>query len=310
MIGGRSRGVALLLVVMLTAAVVVVVATAQRRTALDLRRTTNLVFVDQALAYHFGAEDWAAHLLRRDAEQDTVDDLTEDWSQHGVVLPIEGGRMVGTLEDMQGRFNVNNLRKPDGTIDEAQLAQLKRLLDALGAAETERIANAIADWIDADQDPRPTLGAEDSSYLRLDPAYRTADAPLHWIGELRAVDGIDAATFTLIAPNLAALPAPSTINVNTATLPVLQSLADAARNDPLTSILARQRSAPFASVPEFSAEFGRSMPAGVRLSVDSHHFALRTTVVIEGVTSTMYSLLARASSGATHPLRRSTDLEP
>lgn len=307
----RQEGVALLLVLALTAAVVAVVATAQYRAALEVRRTTNLVFADQALAYHLGAEDWTAHLLRRDAEDDaTVDDLTEAWAQQGVVLPIEGGRMVGAVADLQGRFNVNNLVKADGTVDEVALAQYKRLLDALGVAETDRIAAATVDWIDPDQDPRPPLGAEDSSYLRRDPAYRTADAPLLWVGELRAVDGVDAATWAVIAPHLAALPRGTAINVNTATLPVLQSLSEDARGAPLDEVLARQRDAPFSSVQEFSAAYGRAVPNGLALDVRTSHFELRTTVAIEGITSTMYSVLARASGGATRPLRRSTDLTP
>lgn len=307
----RQRGVALLLVVGLTAAVVAVVTTAQYRAALEVRRTTNLVFADQALAYHLGAEDWASHLLRRDGDEDTVDDLTEPWNQDGVMLPIEGGRMVGAIADLQGRYNINNLVKADGTVDEAAFAQLRRLLDAVGAAETDRVAAAIIDWIDVDQDPRAPLGAEDSSYLRLDPPYRTADAPLLWVGELRLVEGVDAATYALLAPHVTALPRGTAINVNTATLPVLQSLSEDARGAPLDDVLARQRSAPFDSVADFSGAFGRNVAAGVVIDIKTSHFALSTTVEVEGTTSTMYSVLARATSGAaTRPLRRSTDLTP
>lgn len=310
MSGARQRGVALLLVVALTAAVVAVVVTAQHRAALEVRRTTNLVFADQALAYHLGAEDWTAHLLRRDAEDDQVDDLTEPWARQGVVLPIEGGRMVGAVADLQGRFNVNNLLAADGTVDQAAFAQFRRLLDAVGVAETDRVAAAVVDWIDADQDPRQPLGAEDSSYLRREPAHRTADAPLRWVGELRLVEGVDAPTFDLLAPHLAALPRGTPINVNTATLPVLQSLAEEARGADLDAVLARQRDAPFGTVQEFSAAYGWPVPNGIALAVETSHFELRTTVVIEGITSTMYSVLARASGGATRPLRRSTDLAP
>jgi len=302
--------VALLLVVGLTAAVVAVVATAQFRSALEVRRTTRLVFADQALAYHLGAEDWASHLLRRDAEQDTVDDLTEAWAQQGVVLPIEGGRMVGAIEDLQGRFNLNDLLKADGTVDEVRLQQLRRLLDAVGVAEVDRIAAAIVDWIDPDQDPRAPLGAEDSSYLRREPAHRTADAPLRWVGELRLVDGVDAEAYALIAPHVAALPRGTPINVNTATLPVLQSLSESARGAPLDDVVARQRSAPFGSVPEFSAAFPHGVPNGIALDVQTAHFGLATTVVLEGATSTMYSVLVREPSHATRPIRRTTDPTP
>lgn len=299
------------MVVGLTAAVVAVVTTAQYRAALEVRRTTNLVLADQALAYHLGAEDWASHLLRRDGDEDTVDDLTEAWNQNGVVMPIEGGQMVGAIEDLQGRFNLNNLLKADGSVDEVAFTQLRRLLDAVGATETDRVAAAIVDWIDADQDPRAPLGAEDSSYLRLDPPYRSADAPLRWVGELRLVEGVDAATYARLAPYIAALPRGTAINVNTATLPVLQSLSADAQGAPLDDVLARQRGAPFGSTAEFSTAYGRNIAAGVAIDVKTSYFALTTTVVIEGTASTMYSVLARASNGATtRPLRRSTDLTP
>jgi len=310
MSAASERGVALLLVVVLTAAVVMLVATAQFRAALDLRRTTNLVFHDQALAYQLGAEDWACHLLRRDAEEDTVDDLREGWNLKGIALEIEGGTLNGEIEDLQGRFNLNNLIKDDGTVDEPSVAQLRRLLDAAGVADADRIAAEIVDWLDADQEPRGGLGAEDSTYLSLEPGYRTADARVAWVGELRAVAGIDARTYALIAPHLAALPRRTAINVNTATVLVLQSLADGARSDPLDAVLARQRDAPFGSVPEFTQAYGHPPAEGILLAVASDHFALRTAVTIEGTTSTLYSVLARASSGATRPLRRSSDLTP
>lgn len=306
----RVRGVALLLVVALTAVVATLVVAFQFRDALQIRRTTNLVLADQARAYHLGAEDWAGALLQREGENDSTDDLLEPWNQQGLVLPIEGGRLVGSLRDMQGRFNINNLLKSDGSVDVAALAQLRRLLLALEITETDRIANAMVDWLDSDQEPRFPFGAEDQTYLRLVPAYRSADRPALWVGELRMVDGMTAADFARLAPNLAALPGHTALNVNTAPLPVLQSLADAAIGDSLASVTARQQQAPFLDQADFAREFGHSIPDGIVLGVRSQHFALETAVEFDGLTTTMYSLLARTPSGAVRTLRRSADPEP
>lgn len=305
-----ERGVALLIVIALTAAVAILVAALQFQGALQVRRTANLVRADQARAYHLGAEDWAGALLRREGRDDPRDDLTEAWNQQGLVLPIQGGRLVGTLRDLQGRFNVNDLVGNDGRADEVALARFRRLLAALEIEEPERIAGALVDWLDADQDPRFPFGAEDQTYLRLVPAYRSADRPLLWVGELRAVDGISAEAYARLAPNLAALPSRGPLNVNTAPLAVLQSLADDAVGDPLAQVLARQRAAPFDDVADFAREFGHTVPDGVALGTRSEYFALETAVEFDGLTTTMYSLLARTPGGAVRTLRRSADPEP
>ena len=306
----RSRGVALLIAIALTASVAVFVAALQFQGELQLRRTTNLVRSDQARAYHLGAEDWAGALLQREGRDDPDDDLTEPWNQQGLVLPIEGGQLVGTLRDLQGRFNVNELIKDDGKVDPVAAARFERLLAALGIEERERIAGALVDWLDADQEPHFPFGAEDQTYLRLVPAYRTADRPMLWVGELRTLDGVDAEVYAKLAPNLAALPERGPLNVNTAPLAVLQSLADESVGDPLTEIVARQQSAPFADAAEFARDFGHTIPEGVALATRSKFFALETAVQFDGLTTTMYSLLARTPGGATRTLRRSSDPEP
>jgi len=307
----RERGFALLIVLALTVIVTAIVALAQERAGLDLVRTRNVVVADRALAYQLGAEDWVAQLLRRDAEDDIVDSLVEDWARGSHDLQLEDGAMMhGAIEDLQGRFNVNDLLAEDGSVDEAALAQLQRLLTGLGVAEPERVVAAIVDWIDADQDLRAPYGAEDSVYLRRDPPYRTADAPLRWVGELRLVDGIDATGFALMAPHLTALPARTAINVNTATPAVIASLAEDVDPGTVERIVARQRDAPFHSVDDFKRELGRDLPQGVLLSVETGWFALRTAAVVEGLTVNLYSVLARAPGGATRTVRRSTDLVP
>lgn len=307
---GRARGMALLVVVALTAAVAIIVAGLQFREALQIRRTTNLVLADQARAYHRGAEDWAGAMLQREARDDAGDDLTEAWNQQGLVLPIEGGRLVGTLRDLQGRFNVNDLIADDGSVDAVVVARFQRLLAALDIGEPERITGALVDWLDADQEPHFPFGAEDQTYLRLVPAYRTADRAMLWVGELRALDGMTAEAYEKLAPNLAALPSHGATNVNTAPLAVLRSLADGAIGDPLTTILARQHAAPFTDVADFAREYGHTIPDGIALGTRSQYFALETAVEFDGLTTTMYSLLTRSPGGAVHTLRRSADPEP
>jgi general secretion pathway protein K len=218
----RQRGVALvtaLLVVSLATVAAVAMAT---RLHVDVRRTGNLLHGEQAYAYALAAESWARVILRRDADDSKIDTLGEDWATALPPIAVEGGFVSGRIEDLQGRFNVNNLVGPDGKPSEPDLEYFKRLLGLLDV-ETG-LATALLDWIDADINATFPDGAEDDIYLLEDPPYRTANRPLVSISELRLVKGFSAEVIAKLEPYVTALPEPAAINVNTATALVLQAL--------------------------------------------------------------------------------------
>ena len=55
----------------------------------------------------------------------------ETWAKPLPPLPIEGGTVAGRLEDLQGRFNLNNLVFADGTTNPDGVKQLERILTSL-----------------------------------------------------------------------------------------------------------------------------------------------------------------------------------
>jgi general secretion pathway protein K len=56
-----------------------------------------------------------------------TDHLAEIWATELPGLPIEGGGEVfGSIVDLQGRFNINNLVDQAGEADEASLDQFRR----------------------------------------------------------------------------------------------------------------------------------------------------------------------------------------
>ena len=60
---------------------------------------------------------------------------------------FEGGQIGGSIDDAQARFNVNNLAV-DGIVSRVELLRLRRLLEILELPQA--LADALADWIDAD----------------------------------------------------------------------------------------------------------------------------------------------------------------
>jgi len=220
--GGRQRGVALvtaLLVVTLATVAAVAMAT---RLNVDVRRTGNLLHGEQAYAYALAAESWAEVILRRDANDSKSDTLAEDWATALPPIAVEGGFVSGRIEDLQGRFNVNNLVGADGKPSKPDLEYFKRLLGLLDM--DPGLATALLDWIDADIDATPPDGAEDDIYLLETPPYRAANRPLVSTSELRLVRGYSAEMIALLEPYITALPEPTALNINTASALVLQAL--------------------------------------------------------------------------------------
>src|SRR5690606_39757620 len=83
------------------------------------------------------------------------------------------------------------------------------------AAQAQGMADALADWIDSD-DQRAPLGAEDRSYAARADGYRTGATLLAEPSELRAIRGYDAVAYARLRPHVCALPVggPSPVNVN------------------------------------------------------------------------------------------------
>ena len=225
----RQRGVALitaLLVVALATAAAVAMAT---RLNVDMRRTGNLLNGEQAYAYALAAESWAYVILRRDQADSEYDSLGENWASALPPIAVEGGFVNGRIEDLQGRFNVNNLivdggdpAEPEAAVDDEQLAYFKRLLDVLDLEPA--LAPALLDWIDADINATFPDGAEDEAYLLAEPPYRTANGPMVNISELRMVQGFTPEVIAVLVPHVTALPEETTININTASAAVLRAL--------------------------------------------------------------------------------------
>jgi hypothetical protein len=94
-----------------------------------------------------------------------------------------GGFRYG-LTDESTRLNLNIL----GFVEAFYTDGGKQLLMALPQM-TEDVAEAILDWIDADEDIR-SFGAESNYYSSLDPPYEAKNGPLDTIEELLLVRGV------------------------------------------------------------------------------------------------------------------------
>src|SRR5579863_5124678 len=325
----KQRGVALIIALILVALATILATKLTFDGFLERRRAVGVLAAEQALHFGFGAEALAADALARDMQnspQQTT--LAAPWAQPTQPLPItpqddpEGepiGTLQGALEDMQGRFNLNNLGRiiqgtaaaagvaAQGPVQDPQpLEQFQRLLAAVGVEP--KWAAIARDWIDADDIPGSPDGAEDQVYTSQTPPYRTGNWPMMSPSELMNLPGFGADRYRLIAPYVTALPdATVPINICTASAPVLMSLSEKLMGDYTPQVLAEGRKTgcfpdknAFMNIvgPQFLAEING------RFGTSSNYFQLTTRVTLGTTEFTLYSLLKR-SNGKTTPLLRS-----
>jgi general secretion pathway protein K len=319
---GRQGGAALVVALLVFALCTALIVAMEGESARVYRRNANIFLAEQADAYLRGAEQLASLALIVDYDQDKNrerprDDLQEIWAQPPSPYPLEeGGWLQGSLEDLQGRFNLNALAAQSGQDDPvgeprftAAQAQFIRLLQALGepaVSQQEAIAitRAIGDWLDPDSNVSPE-GAEDDYYFGQTPAYRAANRPMASVSELRAVAHMTPEIYQALQPWVTVWPeTPEGLNIHTAPAMVLRSIN--ADNDlsPLSegdgaALVDYRESSGFADLedflanPVFADKVEQMEKAKTLLGESSGYFLLRAQVEVADRNMRLYSVLER-----------------
>lgn len=251
----RQQGVAIIMVLLIVAIATSLAAYMAMQQNLWQRQVESQF--ERAQARQLGAAgiDWARAVLAEDARSNAVDHEKEIWTLRLPAIPVEGGEVIGAIEDRQGLFNLNNVA--------SNVAQFQRLLAVLGLSSD--LAPALADWMDADSEQQAG-GAEDGYYLALAQPYRTANRPLVELGELAKVKGFDSRTIESLRAFVSVLPAVARtpVNVNFAPAEVLVAVTDMTLSD--ARLLVQQRQGrPFKDI----ADFRLRLPHGGINVVDS-----------------------------------------
>lgn len=307
----RQQGAALVIALVIVAIATILATTLVWENHLDRRRTANQLYGAEALANALAVEDLVRYLIAEDDRQS--DHLQEPWARQGDVFPIEGGVLSGSVIDLQGRFNVNNLVDTQGANagkkNTEQVNAYRRLILSLGLDES--VVNQTVDWIDPDIEPEGFRGAEDDTYLRETPAYRTANQSITDVSELRLLAGMTDEQFNVLEPFITALPTtngPTPVNINTAPPELLSALSDGLTPAHVAQLVEFREQAGYGDLALAFSQIGATVPAEemALFSVQSNYFRLRVLAVIGSSRVTMYSVLYRdAQEGMVLTLSRS-----
>lgn len=239
--------------------------------------------------------DWIRAVLSDDRQISQVDHLGEAWALPMPVMPIENGELVSNIGDQQGLFNLNNMIQ-NGKVNTAQLNRFKRLLTLLDLPST--LADALVDWMDADNALRAQGGGEDEYYLGLNPPYLAANQPLTDVAELVLVRGFDRPTLARLQPFVTALPRLTNVNVNTAPPEVLAALIEGLSLINARTLVEQRKRIFFRD----QADFINQLPQGVTvdgddLGVSSDYFLAKLRVTIGEAQAQGSVLLFRTDTG-------------
>jgi general secretion pathway protein K len=312
----RTRGVALIIALVVVALATVLATRIGAESALDQRRAATLLAQEQVMQVALGAEAWAIEVLRADFERNNRQvTLDQAWATPLMELPIDGGSLTGQLEDMEGRFNVNNLVNPDGTKNLFAFAWFQRLLAKLQLEP--KWASLLLDWIDPDTIADGIDGAEDGVYTGFNPPYRPPNRPITSTSELLALPGFGIERYRTLAPFVAALPVGTPLNVCTASGPVLDTLAPslvAFAADAKQLATNRQKGC-FPTAADVTSMITpllkpQEKEAAMRLYGETSRYFRGTTIVSIGTTElTLYSLIERNPGGYARVVLRTLGTE-
>ncbi len=250
----------------------------------------------QALELARAGIDYARAVLAYDARRSSVDTLEEDWARVLPPMRSEESEVSGYIEDLQGRLNLNNLRRNDGAIDEQALSAYQRLLGLLGLPEA--LADTLADWLDADDSPR-AAGAEAAYYQGLGTPTQCANRPLDNVSNLLRVKGYNARLIARLEPFVAVLPELQPVNVNTAPAEVIAAIQPGLGLASATALLRTRQGVFFRDLADFQNRLPEKSlpPVLVPAGASSQHFLIHMQVQTGNSRSRARALVHRTRDG-------------
>jgi general secretion pathway protein K len=292
----RQQGVAIIIVILIVALATAMAAYISQQQSLWQRQVEAEFDRAQARRLNIAGINWARAVLAEDARRSSSDHAGEMWALRLPAMPVEGGEIIGVIEDRQGLLNLNNLVR-NGSSSPADVKQLQRLLGSLGLPGD--LAWALADWIDSDNEAHAGGGAEDGYYLGLASPYRCANRALTELGELVQIKGFDSVTIERLRPYVSVLPGETRINVNFAPAEVLAAVIENLTLADARQLVQQRQGNPFKSMEDFRQRLPHHgiQLVDTDLSVSSQFFWVTGRARVGAAQITTQALLQRTISG-------------
>ena len=316
----KHQGVALITALLVVSLATVLAVSLVSHLYYDIRRTENILRLDQAQLYNNNAVEFAMVLLKLDRDANNEYDSLADirlFNDQTAIFPVEGGSVSANLTDLQRCFNLNNLSKTNIALARYR-AQYISLLGNLGVEVSlhTTLTDSLIDWLDKD-DINESQGAEFDYYIGLEKPYRTANNLMTSPSELRLVKGYTDEVIELIEDETCVLPAVNTaININTASSIMLESIDDLKNHgeqivkDRDGAVDNDEDDAPFEKIDDFKKYVTETLKVknfkNEGLQIYSEYFLLKSKTQLGAGDIKLFSMIYRDNSNAKTSLIRQT----
>lgn len=309
-----QNGMALLMAIMVVALVSIISVNMLTQRQLQIYRTSNLYFREQAYQFALGVERWGISVLSQDFQQgkkenknsqyDTRQDI---WNTALVNFDVDQATITGVIFDLQGRFNLNNL-VVDGKVNVKWLESYKRLLTVLDLPLS--LAITLVDWIDKNEQPMGNDGAEDIYYIALEQPYRSANQPLVHVSELLLIKGYTPKVISVLKPYIFVTQKVTAVNVNISSAQVIQAVLAGISETQALSIMSEIESSPFKKIGELMKNPDlKGKPIEInQIGVRSDYFVVNSHAMIDKTQVNLQSIITRDKRGNVRVLSRQESL--
>jgi general secretion pathway protein K len=306
-----QRGVALVLALAVIALLCALMVDFSYTMMVDMTLAANMRDEYKALYAACSGIELARYRLQRD--DPAYDSLDEEWAElathPGFLSDDDEGKFKVAIEDEAGKIAINKL-VVKANVDPVIRGQLQRLFEVL---ELEpQLLDPIIDWLDPDNNAQP-FGAEDAYYQGLLSPYPCKNAPLAALEELLLVKGMTREILYGTAEkkgliHYLTLYSDGQVNINTASVEVLQSLSDKIDRVTAQAIIDYRQDRP---VKEIKYDDIKSLP-GMTLDifndirdqcdVKSSYFSLRVEGKVREIRKVVSAVLKRSSAKEVKPV--------
>lgn len=278
-----ERGFALVITLIITALLVALCVEFADEVFVDTSARANFVAAQQASLLAESGVNGGFKLLQLTLARQSYSSLLDPWARP-LVIDDENGHLSVIIEDESGKLNFNQIFGPTGKpVFQVNYDIATRLLKKLGLSPD--LLDALADWVDADDDPHPA-GAESSYYATLKPPYKAKNAGLDTMGELALVKGFNGALVQQLRPYITIYSGMAgTININTAPKEIIAAL-DGMTDSLTQQVLDYRKTTPF----QYPADLAK-VPG-----MDTIALGLSTSTTTKG---TVYRIVSQATVGET-----------
>lgn len=282
----NKRGAALIMALLVLSITVTIASFLVSQLQMSIERSELNFNADTAYLASIGVKNWAIAKYDEVLKAKNQNLPSPQWP---IIMTqsLAAGSVQGSLENAQGRFNLNNLTNP---AFQPALARLINYVEpTISYTEGITLAQNLTLWLA----PPSNLSAVDTDYNSMNPPYRVAHRSMLSPSELRLVKGFNARICAALEPYIIALPQTTQIDINAASKPVL--IAGGISPNAADSVLAYLAQNSFQNMNDFE-RISQYVPDSMNHStpifgIGSNFFYAKAEVKLDNLPFTAYYLL-------------------